>query len=110
MTKLEKKIYNRKNYLKNRKHYLEYSRQYRLNHRERYLEHSRKYYLKNKRKQSKYYFEYRKKLHPYISFYSSMKTRCYNPKSKDYKYYGARGIKICKRWLNSFDVLLRIWA
>lgn len=28
-----------------------------------------------------------------------MKQRCYNPNDKKYKYYGARGIKICKRWL-----------
>ena len=32
----------------------------------------------------------------------SMKSRCYNPKSKAYKYYGARGIKICDEWLNNF--------
>jgi hypothetical protein len=27
-----------------------------------------------------------------------MLRRCYNPKDKDYKHYGARGIKVCKRW------------
>jgi hypothetical protein len=27
-----------------------------------------------------------------------MRTRCNNPKRKDYKYYGARGIKVCNRW------------
>jgi len=32
-----------------------------------------------------------------------MKTRCYNKKSKDYKNYGGRGIKVCDRWLNSFE-------
>ena len=31
--------------------------------------------------------------------YNNMKERCYNPKSPDYKWYGARGIKMCKRWL-----------
>ena len=31
-----------------------------------------------------------------------MKARCYSPKEDSYKYYGARGIKICNRWINSF--------
>jgi hypothetical protein len=35
--------------------------------------------------------------------YTNMKTRCYNIKCKEYPYYGARGIKICDRWLESFD-------
>lgn len=28
-----------------------------------------------------------------------MISRCYNPKSCNYKYYGARGIKVCEEWL-----------
>lgn len=31
--------------------------------------------------------------------YNNMKTRCYNVNSPSYKYYGARGIKICSDWL-----------
>lgn len=27
-----------------------------------------------------------------------MKTRCSNPKSTRYKYWGGRGIKVCARW------------
>ena len=29
-----------------------------------------------------------------------MKTRCYNPKRKEYKNYGGRGIAVCIGWLN----------
>lgn len=32
-----------------------------------------------------------------------MKQRCCNPKHRSYKNYGARGIKVCERWLNSFE-------
>jgi len=42
----------------------------------------------------------------YTSWYS-MKYRCLNTKSKDYKNYGGRGIKICDRWLNSFENFLQ---
>lgn len=40
---------------------------------------------------------------------SGMKTRCYNKKSKSYKNYGGRGIKICDEWLESF-VDFKEWA
>lgn len=33
----------------------------------------------------------------------NMKTRCYNERSSSYSYYGARGIKVCDRWLNNFE-------
>lgn len=32
------------------------------------------------------------------STWNGMITRCSNPKAISYKYYGARGIKVCKRW------------
>jgi hypothetical protein len=34
-----------------------------------------------------------------------MMNRCTNPKRKDFKYYGARGISVCERW-HSFDHFL----
>ena len=34
--------------------------------------------------------------------YHGMKSRCYNPNTYNYKYYGGRGIKICDEWLTSF--------
>lgn len=35
-----------------------------------------------------------------------MKARCYDVKHPGYKYYGARGIKVCERWLHSFKNFL----
>jgi hypothetical protein len=32
-----------------------------------------------------------------------MKQRCYNKSNKRYKQYGARGIRVCKRWKESFE-------
>ena len=29
----------------------------------------------------------------------AMLARCNNPKAGNYKYYGGKGIKVCKRWL-----------
>ena len=41
--------------------------------------------------------------------WGSMKKRCYNPNSPNYKYYGAKGIKICDEWKNDFKVF-HDWA
>lgn len=35
-----------------------------------------------------------------------MIDRCTNSNSINYKYYGGRGIKVCDRWLNSFESFL----
>lgn len=42
----------------------------------------------------------RLKKHPLYATWHGIKLRCKNPKSKDYKNYGGRGIKICDRWDN----------
>jgi hypothetical protein len=39
---------------------------------------------------------------PEYSTWRHMIARCYNPKVREYKYYGARGITVCERWVNSF--------
>lgn len=31
--------------------------------------------------------------------WGGMKNRCLNPRSPDFKYYGARGITVCVRWM-----------
>lgn len=36
--------------------------------------------------------------HPVHKAWWRMKMRCENPKNKDFKHYGGRGIKICERW------------
>lgn len=33
----------------------------------------------------------------------SIRRRCYGKNHKDYKWYGARGITVCERWLESFE-------
>ena len=33
----------------------------------------------------------------------SIKQHCYNTKTPQYKDYGGRGIKVCQRWLDSYD-------
>jgi len=40
---------------------------------------------------------------------SGMKDRCNNSNRWCYKYYGAKGIKVCDEWLNDF-VVFRDWA
>lgn len=42
---------------------------------------------------------------PTYRTWRSMKARCYNPQSLSFKYYGAKGIRICERW-ESFDAFL----
>lgn len=38
-----------------------------------------------------------------------MKQRCNNPNNQAYKYYGARGIKVCEEWSQSTEAFVT-WA
>lgn len=38
--------------------------------------------------------------------WSMMKSRCLNENYTHYKYYGGRGIKVCDRWIHSFEAFL----
>lgn len=40
---------------------------------------------------------------PEYRAWASIKRRCYNKKTKDYREYGGRGICVCDRWINSFQ-------
>lgn len=40
---------------------------------------------------------------PEYRIWSSMKARCLNKNRNSYPRYGGRGIKVCQRWLNSFE-------
>lgn len=43
------------------------------------------------------------------SIWRGMKRRCENPKSKNWKYYGALGVSVCDEWKNSFQAFYD-WA
>jgi hypothetical protein len=45
--------------------------------------------------------------HPAYRSWVYMKMRCESPNTTGYHLYGGRGIKVCKRWSNSFE---RFWA
>jgi hypothetical protein len=40
---------------------------------------------------------------PEYSVWKGMKSRCLNPKARQYADYGGRGITVCERWLASFQ-------
>lgn len=40
--------------------------------------------------------------HPAYRAWDGMRARCYRPSHAAWKNYGARGIKVCERWKNSF--------
>ena len=56
-----------------------------------------------KEKASEYNTTHGKTGHSLNNRWCAMKQRCYNPKCKSYKNYGARGITVCDEWLNDFD-------
>lgn len=63
---------------------------------------SRKHGASGQRKNGK-----RSKPWPEYSVWLMMKNRCLNKKSKDYSYYGGRGISISKSWVNDFSQFIK---
>lgn len=47
--------------------------------------------------------------HKLYKMWGDIKTRCYNQKSRAYKYYGGKGITMCDEWKNDF-VKFYEWA
>jgi len=43
---------------------------------------------------------------PTYRIWGNMRSRCSNPKSSSYPYYGGRGIEVCKRW-DKFENFLK---
>ena len=43
---------------------------------------------------------------PELSIWQAMVQRCTNPNNSQWPRYGGRGIRVCDRWLKSFDVFL----
>lgn len=35
--------------------------------------------------------------------WQGMTSRCYNPRTKYFQFYGAQGVKVCPRWKDSFE-------
>lgn len=60
-----------------------YRKQYVINNKEYYQEYYKKYYL--------------------LYMWRGMIRRCTNSTATGYKGYGGRGIKVCSRWMNSFE-------
>jgi hypothetical protein len=49
------------------------------------------------------------KYHRLYQIYLDMMNRCYNPKVNGFKYYGARGIKVCDAWRQDRTIFFS-WA
>lgn len=47
--------------------------------------------------------------HPLYKVFYGMRLRCYNKNSNGYSGYGAKGVIICKEWLNNIELFIK-WA
>lgn len=43
------------------------------------------------------------------SIFNGIKDRCYNKNNKSYKWYGEKGVKVCKKWIDN-PKLFKNWA
>ena len=48
-----------------------------------------------------------KKRIPEYGVWNTMIQRCHNPNTEKYPKYGGRGIRVCKRWRDSFEEFLK---
>lgn len=47
-----------------------------------------------------------RRITPEYRAWKHINNRCFNPNNKSYPNYGARGIKVCRRWRNSYEHFL----
>jgi len=47
--------------------------------------------------------------HKLYKVHTSLKGRCFNKNNQSFRYYGGRGITVCKEWKDSFNVFFE-WA
>ena len=53
--------------------------------------------------------EYKETHYRLKTIWKNMITRCYDKKSKDYKYYGEKGVSVYNGWKKSFSMFC-VWA
>ena len=82
-------------------------RAYWLNHKEKLQAYARAYRAQRKKDLADGKVRPYRGEDPNWRRWNDMVRRCTIPKCKAYKNYGARGIKVCKSWLNSFDQFMR---
>lgn len=44
--------------------------------------------------------------HPLYNVWKSMKRRCYSTNCREYRWYGAKRIKVCEEWVNNPEVFI----
>lgn len=109
-----KKCYDKAKYISKREVKLARQKEYNKNNKGAISDRMKKYYVDNKelkKDKRKEYYEVNKevikerfkKSKPLYHTWQGMIRRCNDPKYINYKYYGARGIKVCDRWMNSYD-------
>lgn len=61
------------------------------------------------RRKTRHGFRKAKDTHPAYKAYRGMMSRCYNPKSPGYKWYGAVGVTVCDEWRDNPEAFVK-WA
>lgn len=62
--------------------------------------------IRAERDQARHERSVTRKTHPNYVIWMRMRSRCLSPADKIYKYYGGRGIRVCQRWLDSFQAFV----